>query len=122
MEIIKQLTEKYNLSPNSYCKQNIWRGEPSAESVERYNKLKQKWQNHVGKGWYGFSLERMPVLVYDVIDEFLDWLKIEEPNFEIHQIKQKFSYTRIHIGSIKNSNFEVIHKLEDLLVDKNFQY
>ncbi len=49
-----------------------------------------KWAYRVGKGWYGFNLGHIPPVWTEMLDEFLCWLEIQRPDFEIHQIKMKF--------------------------------
>jgi len=58
-----------------------------------------KWAYRVGKGWYGFALGNVPRVWTDVLDEFLCWLEIQCPDFEIHQIKMKLGFVRIYLGT-----------------------
>lgn len=58
-----------------------------------------KWAYRVGKGWYGFALGNVPRVWTDVLDEFLCWLEIQCPDFEIHQIKMKLDFVRIYLGT-----------------------
>jgi hypothetical protein len=51
--------------------------------------LFQKWAYRVGKGWYGFSLGSIPRVWTDVLDNFLEWLESQRPDFQIHQVKIK---------------------------------
>lgn len=60
--------------------------------------LFMKWAYRVGKGWYGFALSSdVPFVWAQIIDEFLDELAKEAPNFEIHQIKLKFGGLRFYV-------------------------
>jgi hypothetical protein len=61
-----------------------------------------KWAYRVGKGWYGFSLGDVPRVWTDVLDQFLCWLEIQCPDFEIHQIKMKLGGVRIYLGTKTN--------------------
>jgi hypothetical protein len=61
--------------------------------------LFSKWAYRVAKGWYGFSLGNVPRVWTDVLDEFLSWLEIQCPDFEIHQIKMKFHCLRFYVGT-----------------------
>ena len=61
--------------------------------------LFQKWAYRVGKGWYGFSLGNVPHVWRFVLDEFLEWLEKQCPDFEIHQVKMKFRSMRIYLGT-----------------------
>jgi hypothetical protein len=58
-----------------------------------------KWAYRVGKGWYGFNLGHIPPVWTNMLDEFLCWLEIQCPDFEIHQIKMKLGGVRIYLGT-----------------------
>jgi hypothetical protein len=58
-----------------------------------------KWAYRVGKGWYGFALGNVPQVWTDVLDEFLCWLEIQCPDFEIHQAKIKGRGLRLYLGT-----------------------
>jgi len=58
-----------------------------------------KWAYRVGKGWYGFNLGHIPPVWTEMLDEFLCWLEIQRPDFEIHQIKMKFGGLRFYVGT-----------------------
>ena len=58
-----------------------------------------KWAYRVGKGWYGFNLGHIPPVWTEMLDEFLCWLEIQQPDFEIHQIKMKLGSVRIYLGT-----------------------
>jgi len=58
-----------------------------------------KWACRVGKGWYGFSLGDVPRVWTDVLDQFLCWLEIQCPDFEIHQVKIKLGRLRFYLGT-----------------------
>jgi hypothetical protein len=61
--------------------------------------LFSKWAYRVGKGWYGFNLGHIPPVWTEMLDEFLSWLEIQRPDFEIHQIKIKSGGVRIYLGT-----------------------
>jgi hypothetical protein len=80
-----------------------------------------KWAYRVRKGWYGFNLGHIPPVWTEMLDEFLCWMEIQRPDFEIHQIKMKWAGVRIHLGTrtdfvIPDENIrgEISH-LENLL-------
>lgn len=83
--------------------------------------LFQKWAYRVGKGWYGFSLNDLPRVWTDVLDEFLCWLETQCPDFEIHQVKIKGRGLRLYLGTktdlfIPDENIRSeIYQLQDLL-------
>ena len=58
-----------------------------------------KWAYRVGKGWYGFNLGHIPPIWTQMLDEFLCWLEVQRPDFEIHQIKIKLGGVRIYLGT-----------------------
>ena len=58
-----------------------------------------KWAYRVGNGWYGFNLGHIPPVWTQMLDEFLSWLEIQRPDFEIHQIKMKLGGVRIYLGT-----------------------
>ena len=64
-----------------------------------------KWAYRVGKGWYGFNLGHIPPVWTKMLDEFLCWLEIQCPDFEIHQIKMKLGGVRIYLGT--NTDFVI---------------
>jgi hypothetical protein len=80
-----------------------------------------KWAYRVGKGWYGFNLGHIPPVWTKMLDEFLCWLEIQCPDFEIHQIKMKLGSLRIYLGTktdfiIPDENIRSeISKLQNLL-------
>jgi hypothetical protein len=61
--------------------------------------LFSKWGYRVGKGWYGFNLGDVPRVWTDVLDDFLSWLEIQCPDFEIHQVKIKGRGLRLYLGT-----------------------
>ena len=61
--------------------------------------LFSKWAYRVGKGWYGFNLGELPRVWTDVLDDFLSWLEIQCPDFEIHQVKIKGRGLRLYLGT-----------------------
>lgn len=60
--------------------------------------LFQRWASRVGKRWYGFALSPAPSSWATIINEFLEWLVLQAPNFEIHQIKLKFGGLRFYVS------------------------
>lgn len=66
--------------------------------------LLAKWKNRVPKGWYGFSC--IPQHWYQPINNFLIRTEKLCPNFEIHQIKEKFGSCRIYIETNTRNAWE----------------
>jgi hypothetical protein len=65
-------------------------------------RLFSKWAYRVGKGWYGFNLGHIPPVWTDMLDEFLCWLEIQCPDFEIQQIKMKLGSIRVYVDPKTN--------------------
>jgi hypothetical protein len=125
MTIIEELTQKYNLKPQSYLTSNIWKlkDDEFLDSAARHKQLQNKWKHKYGHGWYGIDMtDRLPILFYDVVDEFLEWVNKNNPDFEIQQIKQKFVDIRIHLGNIDEKTGNYCWDLTDLLSDVNIMY
>lgn len=61
-----------------------------------------KWAYRVGKGWYGFNLGHIPPVWTEMLDEFLGWLEIQCPDFEIQQIKMKLGSVRVYVDAKTN--------------------
>jgi hypothetical protein len=59
----------------------------------------QKWAYRVGKGWYGFGLGHVPPVWLDLINDFMCWLELECPDFEIHQVKVKVGGLKLYVGT-----------------------
>ena len=79
--------------------------------------LFSKWAYRVGKRWYGFDLGNVPRVWTDVLDEFLCWLEIQCPDFEIHQVKIKLGTLRFYMNTrtdIESINEEVRFEISQL--------
>jgi hypothetical protein len=117
--IIKDLKVKYGMI--DYSKKE-------EESFNPALYLFIKWAYKVPKNWYGFSLQGVPFKWARIIDDFLEWLNGVCPDFEINQIKLKFSGLRFYV-ELNCSDKELIGKveeqinlLEDWLQDKSLIY
>jgi len=92
--------------------------------------LFQKWAYRIPRGWYGFSLDGAPFVWAQIIDDFLEELEKDFPNFEIQQIKLKFGGLRCYvklnsndIGAAREEKaYKEIDKLENLLFSENLVY
>ena len=125
MTIIEELTQKYNLKPNSYLTDNIWKLKDGEflDSAARHKQLQDKWKHKYGQGWYGIEMtDRLPVLFYDAVDDFLDWVNKNNPNFEIQQISQKFTWIKIYLDGVDEQTNKYCWKLTELLSDVNIMY
>ena len=98
-------------------------------STENFNvNLFDKWIHKIPKGWYGFDLNNVPSVWEKIIDDFLEELNKECPDFEINQIKLKFFQLRFYVNlntkdqeKIKFINKE-INELEKNLYSKDLIY
>lgn len=92
-----EILEKYDLNDKS-C------------DPKRHEEMKEKWESHTPEQWYGYALGGCPTTWANIIDDFLTQLKEFDPNFEIHQIKQKFGGIRIYLSFSDeiNKNYGVI--------------
>lgn len=91
--------------------------------------LFMNWAYRIPKNWYGFALTNaVPMVWAYIIDAFLQEVEKECPNFEIHQIKLKFSSIRVHIELNCQDKTKIdfineqIDKLELLLQDDALYY
>lgn len=90
--------------------------------------LYKKWKARVGRGWYGFALGSVPRFWVLAIDDFLEYLLMQCPNLEIHQIKIKFGGLRFYVElpDMREQELELLNKeiqeLEDWLFDQKLIY
>lgn len=128
MNIIEVLKEKYNLSPNSYYfsspygnyDENLRKEHQEKHYKPFYNKwIKYTEENWYGPGGLGFP---MPENWYAVLDEFLEYVLKECPEFKIHQLKIKFGGARIYLGNVNKKIQDECFGLEELLFDKHLIY
>lgn len=75
-----------------------------------------KYAAHIPRGWYGFAVGSPIVPEWMVIiDEVLELLVKNDPEFEIHQIKLKWGRIEFYVSS---GVIEDIFDIEDLLSTK----
>ena len=127
--IIEELTKKYSLAPDSYYTESPYGKDNDGllrkEHEEKYYiPFRDKWDKHTEKGWYGarglsFPL---PIVFYSVLDDFLEYVKKECPDFKLLQAKIKFGGVRLHLDNITPKVEEECYQLEDLLFDKFLIY
>lgn len=88
--------------------------------------LIDKWSHKIEIGWYGFAIEGISDEWTNQIDEFLEYLNIQCPEFTIRQIKIKFGGLRIYVkydklklqDNISSEIFDRIVRLEGLQDEK----
>lgn len=120
MSIVEQLKEKYG--PASEFPLNESHLNPTVY-------LFQKFAYKVEKGWYGFNLGKStPFKWAFIIEEFLEWLETEAPNYKIRQCKLKMGGLRLScVFEVDNCADKVrinneIEELEKYLFDERLIY
>jgi len=78
--------------------------------------LFQRWAYKVGKGWYGFALCTAPNSWATIINEFLEWLEKQDPDFEIHQIKLKMGGLRFYVG-LSETKGDKFHSIQSEITE-----
>lgn len=137
-----ELIKNYGLQPNSYYEygdnpyqlrqkevQSIidnWpeKGYPPADEFLpiKYKALKLKWESYIGEGYYGFSIDPpCPEIWYDVVDDFLSYVREECPKFRISQIKIKYGGLKIYLVGIDDNIKLEIEELEKVLFDEKLK-
>jgi len=138
IEIVEELKKKYKAPlakasralKNDYVDGRLKEGaEPLFSTPFEPNIfLFQKWAYRVGKGWYGFALDDIPRVWVRILNDFLAWVELQCPDFEIHQIKSKFGGVYVHIEThCKNEGVNQlvrseISKLQALMFHKKLIY
>lgn len=121
--IAQQLIKKYNLAADSYYSESPYNKksllEISSEGITVEANLYEKWKPNIPDGWYGLSVGwPVPLVWYSVIGEFLDYVKLEKPDFQLLQIKIKYGGIRIHLDNVPLSIYKEADELEVVLYDK----
>lgn len=128
MNIIEQLKEKYNLAPNSYYTSSPYGKDDKLARENHTNNYYQpfydKWikytaENHYGPGGLGYPL---PEVFYAALNEFLEYVLKECPDFKICQIKLKFGSVRAYLDGVSEKVKDECWELEKLLSDKHLIY
>lgn len=114
--IFNQLIQKYDLRPNSYVyDKDFDRGYWTLYLVK-------KWNSRVAEFHYGFDGLPNNVVWFQAIDEMLDIIEKDSPDFKIMQIKLKFGGIRIYLLNISDAVFGGIEKIEQVLYDEALIY
>lgn len=119
--IVDQLKAKYKKGL-AQARKGQYRDDPEFRATYETDLwLFQKWAYRVGKGWYGFALGNVPYVWRLILDEFLEWVEKERPDFKILQVKVKFDRLRLYLGTRYASPLRDEHirteiaKLQDIL-------
>lgn len=84
--------------------------------------LFDKYDGRIASGFYGFDTRGFPQKWYDAVFSFLELLEKDSPDFEIYQIKLKWSFARMYLGNISEPAQKSIDLLESVLYDENLIY
>ena len=134
MNKAEELIEKYKLVPDHYYDLPAYpidfspykeiREDDNYEGLLRLKKLKERFGKRVPPRWYGFDGLGIPtpIIWYDVLAEFLEYVEQQCPDFEIYQIKIKFGGIRIYLGNITNDVQQEIFELTSAMVDAKLVY
>jgi len=119
LEKVQAILAKYELKsiklPEGY--KNVYQYRKDNPDDKKFESEKtdgyfiNKYETHIPRGWYGFSLGDPIVPEWcEIIEKVLDICLETDPNFKIHQIKIKFGGVRFYCES------QVIEDLYDVEV------
>lgn len=117
--MFEELIKKYNLSANGYSELLVLTSEEYAEWITY---LFGKWESRIAEYFYGFDLACLPEVWFKTIDEALDLIAEDSPDFKICQIKIKFGGIRLYLINVSDKVFDGIEELENALYDDSFVY
>jgi hypothetical protein len=111
---IKEIINKFNLNDHKL--------DDEFEKDDSY--FLKKYGMNIPNGWYGFDLTSFVYLSWkNCIDEILEFLIKNDPNFEIHQIKLKFGGIRFYVASeIIEDILDIEGYLENIFYDESLIY
>jgi hypothetical protein len=128
MNIIEILKEKYNLAPDSYYEESPYGKSDHNLRInhekEYYLPFYNKWQKYTAENHYGCMGLGYPMVEiwYSVLDEFLEYVLKQCPDFKICQIAVKFGYIKIYLDGVTEDIKDDCWKLSSLLSDKFLIY
>ena len=119
MNIIDQLKQKYpKINYDILDDKN---------SVSMQLFMRYAWRVH--PKYYGFDLGNVPFIWFHIINEFLEYLEKEDPDFKILQIKTKYGRVAVHLefnlppfGEKKREIIRYIRELENWLYSEKLIY
>lgn len=133
---IQKILEKYKLDvkiPQKY--HNVYdylRDEKISDDIKEkyYHKEKNdmyfinKYDKYISEGFYGFAIgSPTPVEWLDALDEILEILIENDPNFKIQQVKMKFGGIRFYVTSeIIDDLWDIELLIESKLYSKDLMY
>ena len=104
-KIFKKKYQPFVMPMDGYS--NIYKyieANPNEKSKYIYPKndsyFNKKYKQYITTGYYGFSTNSyMPEIWTDIIDDLVELFILNDPSFEIHQIKVKFGGVRFYVVS-----------------------
>jgi hypothetical protein len=119
MNKAQQIIQKFDLHPNGYEFPTTTIGDH--DYVE---KLHQKHHTHIGEGWSGFAdlPNGIPLIWIEAIDQFLQYVKDDYPDFQIQQIKLKYGGVRMYIDGVPDYIQDEVQELVATLHDDQLIY
>lgn len=117
--MFKTLIEKYNLAQNTYENLPVISNEEYSVWITDFC---GKWSSRFAQGYWNFDLMPLPWIWHAAIDEALDIITEDSPEFKICQIKIKFGGVRFYLIDISGEVFDGIEELESVLQDDSYIY
>lgn len=118
----QEIIHKHDLKPHSYYTESPYKNRELYPKTNWDDMLFEKWKNNIPDDWYGFCLGPLPDKCCRALDEMLEYAKSVEPQFEIHQIKVKFTQVRCYMGNISTDLYKQFEELADAMEDKFLRY
>ena len=117
MNKAQQIIQKYDLHSDDY----VLNSDPEMSPMMF---IQKKYLPHVGEGWYGMDGlgDNLPLVWYKVLDEFLQYVKDDYPDFEIQQIKVKYGGIRIYLGKVPPHIDNECQELSEALYSHDLVY
>ena len=118
-----KLEEKLDFNPFKDRSQNYFSNhEKFKDSYEKTTNLQNKYENRVPMGWYGLDCSCWPINWLNALEEFLAELEKDSPDFEIQQVKMKFSSARIYLNNLSEAAWKAVNELENAMQDDNLYW
>jgi hypothetical protein len=108
MNKAQELIKKYDLKPNSYYTESPYKNKELLSSLYSDEMMNDNWKDHIPDGWYGWDIGGfLPDRCMEAINEFLEWVNLLDPAFEIHQLKIKYGGFRCNIQTELNISDQI---------------
>jgi len=117
-----KLEEKLPFNPFKDQTQNYWLSDHFKDSQAKTEELAARYESRIPIGWYGFDCSCWPISWMNALEEFLAELERDSPDFEIHQVKLKFSSARIYLNNLSAEAWKAVNELENAMQDDNLYW